>query len=216
MMRWQHPDRGEIPPNIFIPVAEASGLISHFGEWALHEACQKAAGWPWGVQVSVNISAAHFRSADFPSVVAATLAASGLPAERLELEITESARLEASDQVVRAFDQLRGLGVRLTLDDFGTGWSSLDMLRRFPFDGLKIDQGLVTDLPSNPRAIAIVRSVLELARDLDICVTAEGVEETAQLQILRDLGCDQLQGFLVAIPQPEVVAPSRGLWLSRM
>jgi len=215
LMRWQHPDRGEIPPSIFIPVAEASGLISHFGEWALHDACKQAAAWPWAVQVSVNISASHFRSSDFSSVVAAALASSGLPAARLELEITESLQLSVSDQVLGAFDRLKGLGIRLTLDDFGIGWSSFGMLRRLPFDGLKVDQSLVTDLPSNPRAVAIVRAVLRLARELDICVTAEGVEDAAQLQILQDLGCDQLQGFLVAMPQPEAIAPSKDLWRSR-
>ena len=212
LMRWQHPDFGEIPPSIFIPAAEASGLIGQVGEWALHDACRQAASWPWTSQVSVNISAAHFQSADFPSTVAAALAASGLPAERLELEITESLQLSASDRILGSFDDLKAIGLRLTLDDFGAGWSSLDMLRRFPFDGLKIDRSLVTDLSSNPRALAIVRSVLELARQLDMRVTAEGVEDVAQLQILRDLGCDQLQGFLVARPQLEAVVPSRDHW----
>lgn len=110
------------------------------------------------------------------------------------------------------FEQLKSLGIRLVLDDFGTGWSSLDSLRRFPFDGLKIDQGLVADLPSNPRAVAIVRAIVQLARELDVCVTAEGVEDATQLRILQDLGCERLQGFLVAVPEQKAAAPSRDLW----
>ncbi|MGK9168544.1 EAL domain-containing protein [Inquilinus limosus] len=212
LMRWRHPIHGEIAPSTFIPVAEASGLITHFGEWALQDACRQAAAWPWSAQVSVNISAAHIRSAGFPSMVATALADSRLDPTRLELEITESVRLEASAEITGVFEQLRAVGIRLVLDDFGTGWSSLDMLRRFPFDGLKIDQCLVADLPANPRAIAIIRAIVQLARDMDIRVTAEGVENAIQLRILRDLGCERLQGFLVAVPEPEAVAPSRDLW----
>jgi EAL domain-containing protein (putative c-di-GMP-specific phosphodiesterase class I) len=211
-MRWRHPIRGEIPPSTFIPVAEASGLITHFGEWALQEACRQAVSWPWAAQVSVNISAAHIRSAAFPSVVMAALAAARLAPTRLEIEITESARLEASTEIADVFEQLRALGIRLVLDDFGTGWSSLDMLRRFPFDGLKIDRCLVADLPSNPRAVAIARAIMQLAGELDVHVTAEGVEDITQLRILQDLGCERLQGFLVAVPEPEAAAPSRDLW----
>ncbi|MGK9236302.1 EAL domain-containing protein [Inquilinus limosus] len=212
LMRWRHPAYGEIAPSIFIPVAEASGLITHFGEWALQDACRQAASWPWAAQVAVNISAAHIRSSAFPSMVAAVLAAARLAPARLELEITESVRLETSKEIGGVFEQLRNLGVRMVLDDFGTGWSSLDTLRRFPFDGLKIDQCLVADLPSNRRAVAIVRAILQLARDLGICVTAEGVEDATQFRILRDLGCERLQGFLVAVPDQKAAAPSRDLW----
>lgn len=212
LMRWRHPVHGEIAPSIFIPIAEASGLITHFGEWALQEACRQAASWPWAAQVSVNISAAHIGSAAFTSVVTAALADSGLAPQRLELEITESVRLGASKEIAGVFDRLKGLGIRLVLDDFGTGWSSLDVLRRFPFDGLKIDQCLVADLPSNPRAVAIVRTVIRLARELDICVTAEGVEDATQLRILQELGCERLQGFLIAVPGQKATAPSGDLW----
>jgi len=212
LMRWRHPIHGEIAPSIFIPVAEVSGLITHFGEWALQDACRQAASWPWAAQVSVNISAAHIRSAAFPSMVATVLAAAGLAPARLELEITESVRLEASEEVAGVLEQLKDLGIRLVLDDFGTGWSSLDTLRRFPFDGLKIDQCLVADLPSNPRAVAIVRAIMQLARELGVYVTAEGVEDATQLRILQDLGCERLQGFLVAVPEQSAVAPSRDLW----
>jgi EAL domain-containing protein (putative c-di-GMP-specific phosphodiesterase class I) len=212
LMRWRHPTHGEVAPSIFIPVAEASGLITHFGEWALQDACRQAASWPWAAQVSVNISAAHIRSAAFPSMVAAVLAAARLAPARLELEVTESVRLDASKEIIGVFEQLKSLGIRLVLDDFGTGWSSLDSLRRFPFDGLKIDQCLVADLPSNPRAVAIVRAIMQLARELDICVTAEGVEDATQLRILRDLGCERLQGFLVAVPEQKAAVPNRDLW----
>jgi EAL domain-containing protein (putative c-di-GMP-specific phosphodiesterase class I) len=212
LMRWRHPTHGEVAPSIFIPVAEASGLITHFGEWALQDACRQAASWPWAAQVSVNISAAHIRSAAFPSMVAAVLAAARLAPARLELEVTESVRLDASKEIIGVFEQLKSLGIRLVLDDFGTGWSSLDSLRRFPFDGLKIDQCLVADLPSNPRAVTIVRAIMQLARELDICVTAEGVEDATQLRILRDLGCERLQGFLVAVPEQKAAVPNRDLW----
>ena len=211
-MRWHHPTYGEIAPSIFIPIAEACGLIAHFGEWALQDACRQAASWPWAAQVSVNISAAHIRSAAFPAMVAAALRAARLAPERLELEITESIRLEASKEITGVFEQLRSLGIRLVLDDVGTGWSSLDMLRCLPFDGLKIDQSLVADLPSNPRAVAIVRAIVQLAGDLNIRVTAEGVENITQLRILRDLGCERLQGFLVGMPEQAAVAPSQDLW----
>jgi EAL domain-containing protein (putative c-di-GMP-specific phosphodiesterase class I) len=145
-------------------------------------------------------------------MVAAVLAAARLAPARLELEVTESVRLDASKEISRVFEQLKSLGIRLVLDDFGTGWSSLDSLRRFPFDGLKIDQCLVAGLPSNPRAIAIVRAIVQLARELDIGVTAEGVEDATQLRILQDLGCERLQGFLVAVPEQKAAAPSRDLW----
>lgn len=212
LMRWHHPTHGEVAPSIFIPVAEASGLITHFGEWALQDACRQAALWPWSARVSVNISAAHIRSPAFPSVVMAALAAAGLSPARLELEVTETVRLESSTELAEILEHLRGLGIRLVLDDFGTGWSSLDTLHRFPFDGLKIDRCLVADLTFNPRAVAIVRAIIQLARELNIHVTAEGVEDTTQLRILQDLGCDRLQGFLVAVPEQEAVAPSRDLW----
>lgn len=214
LMRWHHPTRGFISPSIFIPVAESSGLIALLGEWALGDACQQATSWPWAAQISVNVSAAHIRSPAFPSNVAAALATSGLAPTRLELEITESVQLEASDEIVGTLDELRSFGIRVVLDDFGAGWSSLDVLRRFQFDGLKIDRCLVSDLPTNPRAVAIVRAVIRLAGELGICVTAEGVEDIGQLQVLRDLGCERLQGFLVGKPGPEAVVPSRHLWLT--
>ncbi|WP_308013072.1 EAL domain-containing protein [Inquilinus sp. Marseille-Q2685] len=216
LMRWRHPTRGEIAPSIFIPVAEASGLIAYLGEWALQDACRQAASWPWTAQVSVNISATHVRSSAFPSAVMTALAAAKLAPTRLELEITESVRLEASKEIAGVFEQLRSLGIRLVLDDFGTGWASLDMLRRLPFDGLKIDRSLVADLPSNPRAVAIVRATMQLARELDIRVTAEGVEDATQLRILRDLGCERLQGFLVAMPERTAAVPSRDFWRTPM
>ncbi|WP_275542364.1 EAL domain-containing protein [Inquilinus limosus] len=213
LMRWHHPIRGLISPSIFIPVAESSGLIALLGEWALRNACQQAISWPWAARVSVNISAAHVRSPAFASNVLAALSTSGLAPTCLELEITESVRLDASDEIVGVLNELRSFGIRVVLDDFGAGWSSLDMLRRFRFDGLKIDRCLVSDLPTNPRAVAIIRAIIRLASELDICVTAEGVEDVTQLQILRDLGCERLQGFLVGKPEPRAVVPSRHLWL---
>jgi diguanylate cyclase (GGDEF)-like protein/PAS domain S-box-containing protein len=214
LVRWHHPRRGEILPTLFIPIAEASGLILPLGEWVLREACAQAMRWRRPAQLAVNISAMQLRAGSFPAVVAAALAASGLPAHRLELEITETALLDGSDQVGDAFGELKALGVRFALDDFGAGWSSLDMLRRFPFDRIKIDRSFVAAMQSEARSAAIVRTVLGLGQALSLPVTAEGVETVAQLTALRQLGCDQLQGHLIGRPKPKATAPSRHPWAS--
>ena len=202
LVRWTHPQRGPIPPGEFIPLAEETGLIEELGDWVLARACQVASGWPPSLSLAVNLSAMQFRSGDLVTRVAHSLAASGLPATRLELEITESLLMNNTEQVVQALHELTAMGVRIVMDDFGTGYSSLAYLWRFPFDKVKIDRAFTQNLESDPKVAVIVRSIVSLAHSLNIRVNAEGVESTAQLRALQHHGCDELQGFLLARPAP--------------
>jgi diguanylate cyclase (GGDEF)-like protein/PAS domain S-box-containing protein len=206
LLRWRHPTRGLIPTADFIPVAEETGLVRAIGEWALREACREAARWPEGISVAVNLSAVQFWSGDLACTVAAALAEAGLPAARLELEITESVLLQENDAISTTLHALRKLGVRIAMDDFGTGYSSLSYLRSFPFDKIKIDRAFVADLPDGREAGAIVRAVVSLATSLGMVTTAEGVETWPQMESLRRDGIDQVQGFLLsrAVPAAEV------------
>jgi diguanylate cyclase (GGDEF)-like protein/PAS domain S-box-containing protein len=201
LLRWQHPDRGMVPPAEFIPVAEESGMIIRMGEWALHNACREAACWPRPIRVAVNLSPVQFRSPGLIQAVAGALAESGLAAERLELEITESVLLQ-DDQTNLILRELSGLGVRIALDDFGTGFSSLAYLLRFPFNKIKIDRSFVMGLPERRESKAVIRAVVSMSRSLGISVTAEGVETDAQLDVLRRLGCNDAQGYLLSRPVP--------------
>jgi diguanylate cyclase (GGDEF)-like protein len=202
LLRWPHPSRGMVPPAEFVPLAEEVGLIVPLGEWVLHRACEDAAGWPGEVRVAVNLSAVQFRGdALVPSVVAA-LAASGLPAERLELEITEGVLLQDGEATLATLRDLRALGVRVAMDDFGTGYSSLGYLRSFPFDKIKIDRSFVGELGASPDCEAIVRAVTGLGGSLGIATTAEGVETAEQLERLRAEGCDEAQGYHLGRPMP--------------
>ena len=201
LMRWKSPGRGLIPPDEFIPVAEETKLIVPLGEWALRKACATAAGWAPELRVAVNVSAVQIRSGTFTRSVISALASSGVPAERLELEITETVLMDESDAVLRTLRQLRGLGVRIALDDFGTGYSSLGYLRRFPVDKIKIDRSFIRDIGNGDTA-AIVRTIIGLGAQLGITVTAEGVETEAQLDILRREGCVEAQGYLIGAPSP--------------
>jgi diguanylate cyclase (GGDEF)-like protein len=202
LMRWQHPERGLISPTEFIPLAEETGLIVRLGEWAMREACYEAMGWPDDISVSVNLSAIQFAKGDLVSTVMNALASSGLPASRLELEITESALLERTDHNVRILDQLHELGVRIALDDFGTGYSSIGYLRSFKFDKLKIDQSFVKDLLADEKSLAIVRAIVGLGSSFGITTTAEGVETEDQRRCLNHEGCNEVQGFLYSEPLP--------------
>ena len=202
LVRWTHPQRGTIPPAEFIPLAEETGLIEDLGDWVLSRACRVAADWPPSLSLAVNLSAAQFRSGDLVARVARSLEASGLPATRLELEITESLLMSNTEQVVRALHELTDMGVRIVMDDFGTGYSSLAYLWRFPFDKVKIDRAFTQNLENDPKVSVIVRSIVSLAHSLNIRVNAEGVESLAQLRALQDHGCDELQGFLLARPAP--------------
>ncbi len=208
LVRWPHPERGMISPAEFIPVAEETGLISAVGGLMLRRACADAAQWPDDVRVAVNLSPLQFRVGNLLSLVMETLKQTGLPARRLELEITETLLLEKSSEVLATLHALRSLGVRISMDDFGTGYSSLSYLRSFPFDKIKIDQSFVRDLASNPDAQAIVRSIISLGKGLGVTITAEGVETEAELSCLRSEGCHEGQGFLFsrARPQSEIVS----------
>jgi diguanylate cyclase (GGDEF)-like protein/PAS domain S-box-containing protein len=202
LVRWPHPERGMISPAEFIPVAEETGLINAVGASVLRRACTDAATWPDDVRVAVNLSPLQFRSGNLLSVVMDALKQSGLPARRLELEITETLLLEKSDEVIATLHALRALGVRISMDDFGTGYSSLSYLRSFPFDKIKIDQSFVRDLGANRDAQAIVRSIISLGKGLGVTITAEGVETEAELSCLRMEGCHEGQGFLFSRARP--------------
>ena len=206
LMRWRHPRRGMVPPSVFIPLAEATGQIEALGTWALETACAEAARWPGALTVSVNLSAAQFQergdASDLASVVRRCLRASGLPAERLVLEVTESLLMSDADSVVCTLNALALMHVHVAMDDFGTGYSSLGSLWRFPFDKVKIDRAFTKGLESDDRVALIVRSIVSLAHSLGMRVTAEGVETAPQAPILRHLGCDELQGFLLGRPEP--------------
>ena len=208
LVRWPHPERGMISPAEFIPVAEETGLINPVGGLMLRCACQDAAQWPDDVRVAVNLSPLQFRTGNLLSIVTDALKQSGLPARRLELEITETLLLEKSSQVLATLHALRALGVRISMDDFGTGYSSLSYLRSFPFDKIKIDQSFVRDLGANPDAQAIVRSIISLGKGLGVIITAEGVETEAELSCLRAEGCHEGQGYLFsrARPHAEIVS----------
>src|SRR6267154_2120794 len=207
LVRWPHPERGMISPAEFIPVAEETGLINPLGGLILRRACTDAALWPDDVRVAVNLSPLQFRVGDLLSVVMDALKHSGLPARRLELEITETLLLEKSSQVLATLHALRSLGVRISMDDFGTGYSSLSYLRSFPFDKIKIDRSFVRDLGANRDAQAIIRSIVSLGKGLGVIITAEGVETEAELSCLRAEGCHEGQGFLFsrARPNAEIV-----------
>ena len=202
LMRWQHPERGMVPPSDFIPVAEEMGLIVQLGEWALRQACAEATEWPDEVCVSVNLSPLQFSKGNLVSSVMSALASAGLPASRLELEITESVLLEKSERNITILNQLRDLGVRISMDDFGTGYSSIGYLRSFPFDKIKIDQSFVRDLLVDEGSLAIVRAIAGLGVSFGMITTAEGVETEEQMRCLNLEGCIEVQGYLYSRPVP--------------
>lgn len=202
LLRWRHPERGMISPADFIPVAEEIGLIVQLGDWILNQACIDAASWPAGVKVAVNLSPVQFKGKNLVAAVARALKNSGLPAHRLELEITETVLLQESAGTLATLHELRGLGVRISMDDFGTGYSSLSYLRSFPFDKIKIDQSFIRDLSNREDSIHIVRAVQGLCDGLGMLTTAEGVETEEQLEKLRAEGCTEVQGFLFSKPRP--------------
>ncbi|MCD2341278.1 EAL domain-containing protein [Ideonella azotifigens] len=202
LVRWQHPTLGSIPPAEFIPVAEKCGLIGEIGAWVLQRACQEAQALFGNLMISVNVSPAQMMRTGLLDDVRRALQVSGLAAERLEIEITEGIFLDDTPTAMSNLHQLKSLGVQIALDDFGTGYSSLAYLRRFPFDTLKIDRAFVRELLTHHDARAIVRTIVELARMLGMRTVAEGVEEPAQLEVLRRAGCSSVQGYLLARPAP--------------
>jgi diguanylate cyclase (GGDEF)-like protein len=202
LVRWRHPRRGLIGPDQFIPLAEEIGLIDALGEWILREACAEAVRWPAHIKIAVNLSPAQFRRGDLAGVVMAALARCGLPAQRLELEITESVLLQKSESNLAALHAIKRLGVSIVLDDFGTGYSSLGYLQMFPFDKIKIDRSFVQELASRSDCAAIVCAITGLARSLNIVTTAEGVETEEQFALVRAAGCNHVQGYLFGKPVP--------------
>ena len=200
LLRWRHPTRGAVAPSTFIPVAEEIGLISPIGEYVLRTACADAMSWPGDVTVAVNVSAAQFRDGDLLRKVIEVLYATRLPPSRLELEITESVFLEDNRPTLVTLQRIRELGVKISLDDFGTGFSSLSYLRSFPFDRLKIDQSFTRD--ASPGSRAIIRTIIGLCASLNMRTTAEGVETREQLEALMREGCDEAQGFYFSRPVP--------------
>ena len=207
LLRWHHPVRGMVSPAEFIPAAEEIGLIVQIGAWVLQQACAEAISWPANVKLAVNVSPAQFKSGQLIQHVASALTASDLPAQRLELEITESVLLGNSAETIAILHSLRRLGLRISMDDFGTGYSSLNYLRSFPLDKIKIDQCFVRDLGTTDGAGFIVRAILNLARALNMLTTAEGVETEEQLAWLRAEGCDEVQGYLFSKPRPASEVP---------
>jgi len=202
LLRWRHPTRGLVSPAEFIPLAEDTGLIHAIGTWVLMQACRTAMDWPAEVRVSVNVSAVQFKSQSLVLDVVNALAASGLPPQRLELEITESVLLRDTAHALTVLHDLRGRGVRIAMDDFGTGYSSLSYLRRFPFDRIKIDRSFVTDVERGGDALTVVRAISGLGASLSMAVTVEGVETRAQWHTLRDAGCVEMQGYYFGRPMP--------------
>ncbi len=202
LLRWHRPERGIVPPSEFIPIAEDTGLIVTIGEWVLVEACRAAAAWPQDVRVAVNLSTIQFRHRNLFNHIKTALAVSGLKPERLEIEVTESLLLADVESTITTLHQLRALGVRIAMDDFGTGYSSLSYLRSFPFDKIKIDQSFVKELSAKEDSRAIVTAVIGLGRSLGMATTAEGVETEAQLELVRQQGCTEVQGFLLSPPLP--------------
>ena len=209
LLRWRHPRRGMVPPSIFIPIAEETGLIIPLGEWALQRACYEAAKWPKSVKVAVNLSPVQFRDRGLALQVVSALAKSGLPAQRLELEVTERLLLEDSDGTLTVMEQLKNLGVSISLDDFGTGYSSLNYLRKFPFQKIKIDQSFIAGLGEERDAQAIIGAVAGLGASLDKTVVAEGIETEEQLKQVKMHGCHEGQGHFFGEPMPADIIQAR-------
>ena len=202
LVRWHHPERGMISPAEFIPVAEETGLINPLGEWVLRKACEEATNWPDDIQVAVNVSPLQFKSGNLVQLVISALAAAGLPAAGWSWRLPNRFSFAMPRRRSRILHQLRTLGVRIALDDFGTGYSSLNYLQRFPFDKIKIDRSFIKNLAENDGSLSIVQAVVSIAKSRNITTTAEGVETEQQLEMLRALGCSEIQGYLFSPPRP--------------
>jgi len=212
LLRWRHSERGMISPAEFIPIAEETGLINQLGEWVLTTACAEAATWPDDIKLAVNVSPVQFKSGTLALKIVAALAASGLLASRLELEITEAVLIRDDEAALAILHQLRAIGVRIALDDFGTGYSSLSYLQRFPFDKIKIDRCFVNDIAEPDGSSCIVQAVVNIAAARHMTTTAEGVETPQQQQLLCALGCSEMQGYLFSPAKP--AAEIKQLFLS--
>lgn len=202
LLRWDRPGHGVVPPDLFIPILEETGLIVPVGAWVLETACREATRWPARLSVAVNISTVQFRKPGLCAVVEDALRVSGLPAHRLELEITESVLLHDTPETLATLQRLREIGVRIAMDDFGTGYSSLSYLQRFAFDKIKIDRSFVRHMARDPNAKAVIRAVVNISQTLGIRALAEGVENAEQAELLRQEGCAEVQGYLFGRPMP--------------
>jgi EAL domain-containing protein (putative c-di-GMP-specific phosphodiesterase class I) len=200
LLRWNHPKRGLVPPFLFIPVAEEAGLMMSIGEWIVDEACRAASTWPEPITVALNISPKQLVLPALPNIVSVALAKYKLPANRIELEVTEGVFLGDSQAALAVLGRLRSLGVGIALDDFGTGYSSIGYLNKAVFHKLKIDGSFVREAGTRPENIAIIQSIVQLAKSFRMSVTAEGVETAADFERMRDLGCDTIQGYLFGRP----------------
>jgi EAL domain-containing protein (putative c-di-GMP-specific phosphodiesterase class I) len=206
LIRWIHPQRGLIPPDTFIPLAEECGLIGAIGEWVVHEACRQARSWQdqglSPLRVSVNLSPSQFRGSGLTDTIRGALEGAALDPQYFEVELTESAVMSDPEESIAILEQLSSMGVLVSVDDFGTGYSSMSYLRRFPIDKLKIDRVFISEIASRPEDASIVRAIVSLAHSLRLKVVAEGVETPAQLEFLRAIGCDEYQGYHFSRPLP--------------
>ena len=202
LLRWNHPTRGLVSPADFIPIAEETGLIVPLGEWVLKAACNEAVDWPPHIKVAVNLSPAQLNSRNLVGMVTDALEESGMPPQRLQLEITETVLLQNTFTTLATLHELRKMGVQIALDDFGTGYSSLSYLRSFPFDKIKIDRSFIQDLSNGAEPLAIVNAVAGLAKCLNMTSTAEGVETRQQMEVLQSIGCTEMQGYLFSHARP--------------
>ena len=216
LVRWIHPVRGLVGPDEFIAFAESRGLIAPIGRWVLREACRQLKAWQDEglalVPICVNLSALEFRQRDLVGEIAAVLQTTGLPPRFLEIELTESVLMHQTGPVLDTLNALKALGVGVSVDDFGTGYSSLSYLKRYPIDKLKIDRSFVIETPGNADDVAIVTAIIQMGHSLQLKTVAEGVETPAQMELLRNLGCDLVQGYLVSVPMD---AHATRLWLLR-
>jgi EAL domain-containing protein (putative c-di-GMP-specific phosphodiesterase class I) len=204
LVRWQHPSRGLLGPDKFIPIAESTGLIAPLGEWLLNEACRQNKSWQQQgfpmISMAVNVSNCQFIQHDLLNVVRYGLKQTGLEPRYLELELTETSIMQAEDSAIDTLLAIKELGVRIAMDDFGTGFSSLNALRRFPIDCLKIDRCFIRSIVNNSDDIAIVSAIITMAKSLNMKIVAEGIEDKEQLKVLQQLSCDVIQGFLISKP----------------
>jgi EAL domain-containing protein (putative c-di-GMP-specific phosphodiesterase class I) len=206
LMRWQHPDLGLVPPGRFIPIAEETGLIRELGAWAIHEACRQSKAWQDDgldpIRVSVNVSSEQFRDGNLLATVSTALGESGLDSTQLVLELTEGMIMPNPQEAAQMLHEMNEMHVKISVDDFGTGYSALSYLQRFPLSELKIDRSFVQGIPEDQDGAAIVSAIIAMARSLGLRLVAEGVESRAQLEFLRERGCDEFQGFLFSKPVP--------------
>jgi EAL domain-containing protein (putative c-di-GMP-specific phosphodiesterase class I) len=216
LLRWNRAGQGLVSPAVFVPVAEEIGLIGEIGAWVLERACMDAMSWPARIKVAVNLSPVQFKAQGLGADIVKALDRSGLPPSRLELEITESVLLSATDTVLSLLHQLRAMGVKIAMDDFGTGYSSLSYLRAFPFDKIKIDRSFVAELGTSNSSLALINAIIAMGVSLGMSTTAEGVETVDQLEMVRRQGCTELQGFYFSrpVPQEQALALLKTDWVA--